>query len=162
MKINSMRFGEIEIVKEQLFSFPKGIPGFPYEQEFAFLPSENNGSDKPLFAYLQSTKTPELTFILVDPFFFFPEYEFVIDDDTEDFLETSVNNIPMIWSVATAKGKVEDMTINLLAPVLFNIKSQKAVQMILDTSRYTTRHKIFSSGEDVEKVEGDKDVSTKP
>lgn len=160
MKINSIRFGEIEVFDEQLFSFPKGLPGFPYEQQFVFLPSENDGSDKPLFAYLQSTRTPELTFILVDPFAFFPEYEFVINDDTEDFLETSVNNIPMIWSVATVKDKIENMTINLLAPVLFNVKNKKAIQMILDTSRYTTRHKIFSTGEAVEKAEGDENVST--
>lgn len=160
MKISSTRLGELEVVQEQIFFFPKGLPGFPGERKFAFLPEEDESEDKPMFAYLQSISNPALTFILVDPFAFFPAYELVIDDNTELVLGISGNNVPMIWTIATVKDEIKDMTVNLLAPLLFNINENIAGQMILDDSRYTTKHKVFSAEEVLLETEGGEDAST--
>lgn len=146
MLINTVRFGEIEVAERQVFTFEKGLPGFPDEREFAFLPHDDKTDDKPSFAYLQSLQTPELTFLLADPFAFFPDYEFTIDDETELSIGTSASNLPMVWSIAMVLNKVEDMTVNLVAPVLFNVENRQAVQMILDNNKYTTRHRLFPEG----------------
>ncbi len=143
MKINTVRFGEIEVLERQVFTFANGLPGFPDEREFAFLPHDDKTDDKPTFAYLQSLMTPELTFLLADPFAFFPDYEFIIDDETEQGLGTSASNLPMVWSIAMVLNNVEDMTVNLVAPVLFNVENRQAVQMILDNNKYNTRHRLF-------------------
>lgn len=143
MLISTMRFGDIEVKDTQIFNFDEGLPGFPDEKKFAFLPNDDGSEDKPNFAYLQSLTTPELTFLLADPFAFFHDYEFTIDESIEALLGTSANNLPMVWSIGMVLNKIEDMTINLVAPVLFNIENQKAMQLILDGTKYKTRQRIF-------------------
>ncbi|MDR3349186.1 MAG: flagellar assembly protein FliW [Acidaminococcales bacterium] len=144
MMVNTMRFGAIEVDERQIFEFSKGLPGFHAERRFAFLPHDAGENEKPNFAYLQSLSTPELTFLLADPFAFFPDYEFTVDDATEESLGSSAANLPMVWSIAMIPDKVENMTINLVAPVLFNLENHKATQLILDNNKYSTRHRIFS------------------
>ena len=155
MLINTVRFGEIEVSEKQIFTFEFGLPGFVDEHEFAFLPHDDGIDDKPNFAYLQSLITPELTFLLADPFVFFSDYEFNVDDATEQLLGTSLENLPMVWSIGMVLNKVEDMTINLVAPVLFNVENQKAMQLILDGTKYKTRHRIFSENAKEESIQPD-------
>ncbi len=143
MKINTMRFGDIDVEERQIFTFGKGLPGFPKERQFAFLPHDDGSDNKPNFAYLQSLSTPELTFLLADPFAFFPDYEFTIDDETELRLGTSTQNMPMVWCISMILNKVEDISANLLAPILFNVENNMAMQMILENSKYSTRHRLF-------------------
>ena len=76
MKIESTRFGTIEITEEDILRFPLGIPGFLQEKEFVLLP---HGADSP-FSFLQSVKEPNLSFLLVDPFAFYKDDEFVLDE----------------------------------------------------------------------------------
>ncbi len=151
MIINSTRFGELEVDEKQIFTFEGGIPGFFEEYEFAFIPQDNNTGDKPTFAYLQSLKTPELTFLLADPFAFFPHYEFTIGDELEQELGTSANNLPMVWVTTTILDTIENATVNLLGPLLFNTQNQKATQLILDINIYSTKHRIFENTEQTSK-----------
>ena len=144
MLINTVRFGELDVNERQVFTFGEGLPGFATETLFAFLPHDDGSDNKPNFAYLQSLKTPELTFLLADPFAFFPEYEFEIDDVTEADLNTSTQNLPMVWTIVTVLNKIEDMTLNLVAPLLFNVENRRAAQMILNNHRYGTRHRVFA------------------
>lgn len=155
MIVNTTRFGDIDVNEKQVFNFEHGLPGFSDEKKFAFLPHDDGSEDKPNFAYLQSLKTPELTFLLADPFAFFPDYEFAVDDATEKFLGTSMDNLPMVWSIGMILDKIENMTINLVAPVLFNVENQKAVQLILDGTKYKTRHRIFPEDIKKENVDGE-------
>ncbi|MFZ3371710.1 MAG: flagellar assembly protein FliW, partial [Desulfitobacteriaceae bacterium] len=60
MKIESTRFGELEVAEEQLINFPHGIPGFPDEKTFVYL---LHGTESP-FSFLQSTTEANLTFLL--------------------------------------------------------------------------------------------------
>jgi flagellar assembly factor FliW len=143
MLVHTTRFGDIEVEERLIFDFFKGLPGFARERRFAFLPHKVDEDGKPIFAYLQSLATPELTFLLADPFNFFPDYEFTIDDATEAEIGTSTDNMPMVWSIAMIPDRVENMTVNLVAPVLFNVENHKAAQMILDNNKYTTRQRVF-------------------
>ena len=167
MLVKTVRFGDIEVEEKFIFTFQHGLPGFPDEREFAFLPYDDGSSDKPSFAYLQSLTTPELTFLLVDPFAFYPDYEFVVDDATEESISTSTDNLPMVWSIGMVLDKIENMTINLVAPVLFNVENRQAIQMILDNNKYTTRHRVFPENirEEMNKKQGGEvkqDAGTEP
>ena len=75
-KIETTRFGQVEVADESLITFREGIPAFEDEHEFAVMPYDENGT----YMFLQSTKTPELAFLMTNPFFFFPDYTFEIDE----------------------------------------------------------------------------------
>jgi flagellar assembly factor FliW len=148
-KVNTARFGEIEIEEEKIVTFPHGIPAFDEEKQFVILPMPE-AEDSP-YVFMQSLTTPELAFLMASPFDFFSDYEFEIDDDTEANLAISDQGDLAIYAILTLpQGKVQDMTANLMAPVVINTANMKAKQIVLDKSRYTTKHRLFpekSAGE---------------
>lgn len=150
MKIESTRFGELEVAEEQLFKFPHGIPGFPDEKIFVFIPLDEESP----FSFLQSTTEANLTFLLADPFAFFKDYEFVLEDEVVKELDLSQENPPQVFLIATVKGKLADMTVNLLAPLVMNGLNHTGRQVILDKPEYSIRHKLFPDGLPKEAVKG--------
>jgi len=142
MKIKSTRFGELEVAEELLFKFPHGIPGFPDERIFVFMPLDEESP----FSYLQSTTEANLTFLLVDPFTFLKDYEFVLEDEVAQELDLSQENPPQVFLIATVKEKLQDMTVNLLAPIVMNGLNRTGKQVIIEKSEYSIRHKLFPDG----------------
>ncbi len=142
MLVKSTRFGEIEVADDAILQFPHGLPGFPEEKSFAFLPYQ---PDSP-FVFLQSVSEPDLTFMVVEPFTFFKDYVFEIEDEIAEQLGLSTENLPQIFNMISLREKVEEMTANLLAPILVNWRDQRAMQLILEKTSYTTRHRLFPNG----------------
>lgn len=142
MRIKSTRFGELEITDSQLIQFPHALPGFPEEKEFAILPYQ---PDSP-FAFLQSLNEPDLTFVITEPFVFFPDYSFELDDTIAAELGIDGDNKPKIFNIVRIPDKAEEMTANLLAPILVNSQTHQAIQIVLEKSPYTVRHRLFPQG----------------
>ncbi len=142
MKIQSTRFGELDISIENILKFGQGIPGFPDETEFAFLPYEAGSP----FAFLQSTQDANLTFLIVEPFSFLPEYTFELSDEWSKEIGVSTENPPQIFNIVSIKEPLQQSTVNLLAPVIVNWKDCKAKQIILEKVEYTTKHLLFPGG----------------
>lgn len=152
MKIESTRFGQLEVAEEQLIHFSYGIPGFPDEKTFVHMGQD---AESP-FSFLQSTTEVNLTFVLTDPFAFIKDYEFVLEDDVAAELDLSLENPPQVFLIATVKDKLVDMTVNLLAPVVVNGVNRRGRQVILDKPEYSIRYKLFPDGLPEAAVEGGK------
>ncbi len=142
MLVKSTRFGDLEVTEDQIIDFPYGIPGFPDEKRFVFLDYQ---PDSP-FYFLQSAIEPNLTFLLIDPFSFFNDYEFALDDDAAAEIGLSRDNPPSVFNIATVKGGLETMTANLLAPVVINARDRKGRQIVLEKTDYPTRFVLFPDG----------------
>lgn len=139
-KVNTLRFGEIEVAEEKVVHFEDGIPAFEDEHEFLIVPYDEESP----YVFLQSLTTPELAFLMTMPFVFFPDYEFEIDDETQKKLGITSQEEMLIYSLLTIPGgKVAEMTANLMAPVVINRTNMQARQLVLDKSRYTTKHRLF-------------------
>lgn len=139
MIVQSTRLGELDLPDDSGFSFSHGLPGFPNQKSFVFLPY---GGDSP-FAFLQSTTDPDLTFVIADPFAFFTDYQFELADAVAAELGVSGDNLPQTFCIVTIPAKPEEMTANLIAPVLLNIRDRQGRQIVLESSRYTTRHRLL-------------------
>ncbi|OZB93339.1 flagellar assembly protein FliW [Paenibacillus sp. XY044] len=137
MIIQTSSWGELEVADEQVYGFPKGMPGFEEETEFALITLE----DSP-FNYLQSTKEKELAFLLGDPFAYYPEYEFELPEADKEELKIEQN--VFVRCIISLKEKVEQSTMNLLAPVILNPDHRLGKQVILHSSRYQTKHLLWS------------------
>ena len=96
------------------------------------------------FSFLQSTTEVNLTFLLADPFAFINDYEFILDDDVSKELDLSLENPPQVFLIATVKGELENMTVNLLAPVVVNGINRTGRQVILDKPEYSIRLQTVS------------------
>lgn len=139
-KIKTARFGELEIQEDRIFHFADGLPAFEDEREFVILPFDD---DSP-YSFLQSVATPELAFFMTVPFVFFPDYEFVLEDDVMAALAIKGSEDMQIYTLVTIPGgNIKEMTANLMAPVVINKKTREAKQVVLDKSQYTTKHRLF-------------------
>jgi flagellar assembly factor FliW len=142
MKIQSTRFGELDIAEEHILQFEQGIPGFPDKTKFAFLAYEPESP----FAFLQSTSDVDLTFLIVDPFPFFPGYAFELTDEWTEQIGVSADNPPQIFTIVSIKEPLNQSTVNLVAPVVVNWRDGKAKQIILEKVQYTTKQLLFPQG----------------
>ena len=139
-KIKTARFGELDIEEDKIFHFADGLPAFEDEREFVILPFDD---DSP-YSFLQSVATPELAFLMTVPFVFFPDYEFVLEDDVMAALAIKGSEDMQIYTLVTIPGgNIKEMTANLMAPVVINKKTREAKQVVLDKSQYTTKHRLF-------------------
>ncbi|WP_079515473.1 flagellar assembly protein FliW [Rossellomorea marisflavi] len=140
MNIQSAYHGSITVKEEELLSFIKGIPGFHDENQFALLPLEGNE----WFQVLQSTSTPDLAFITTNPFLFFPEYDFELDDASLDQLGNPTTEDIQVLSILTVKDPFKESTANLQAPIIINTVKKSGKQVILTDTNYRTQHQILA------------------
>ena len=136
--IETLAWGKIEIVAEQVYKFPKGIPGFEDECEFALI----SGEEAP-FSYLQSLNKSDLSFVVCDPFVFFPQYEFELSENEKEELEIEQN----VWvrCLITINQPINQSTINLLGPIVFNPDRLLAKQVVLHRSSYKAKQALWIS-----------------
>jgi flagellar assembly factor FliW len=140
LKVNTSRFGDIEVDEKKIVHFKEGIPAFEDEHEFIILPYEDNSP----YYFMQSVKSPDLAFLLTIPFLFFPDYTFEIDDETIKKLDIKEHEHVFYYSMITIpNGSIRYMTANLLAPIVLNSENMQAMQVVLDKSNYTTKHRLF-------------------
>ena len=139
-KIDTRRFGELEVDERDIVRFADGLPAFEDEHEFVVLPYEEGTP----YMFLQSLATPELAFLMTDPFVFFPDYTFELDDANMEKLGVeSMDDILVCTLISIPATGIANMTTNLLAPVVINRHSKEARQVVLERTHYTTKHRLF-------------------
>lgn len=136
MIIETLSWGNLEVDEEQLYHFPKGLPGFDEEIDFALIAMEETH-----FWYLQSIKSKGLSFLLGDPFAFYPFYEFELPDVEAE--ELGIEKEVIVRCVITLKEQVEQSTINLLAPIVLNPVGHSGKQIVLHKAPYHTKHRLL-------------------
>lgn len=141
MNIQTRFFGEVELEKEQIWSFPKGIPGFEEEKEFVLLPI----TDIPSFMVLQSVNIRDIALVVANPYNFVEDYSYDIDEPTIDLLKIKKVEDIFVLGVLSLKEPFETSTINLQAPIVFNLNTKIAKQMIINDNKFALRHVIGSN-----------------
>ena len=134
MKKIQTRFGDVEYDPENLLFFPAGLIGFPNLRSFIVMPNKKEG---PLF-WIQSVDDPEIAFVLTDPTNFFLEYKVLPDDTERSSLQIGLEEECYILAVVTVPPD-QKITLNLVAPILFAPKSNRAIQVILENTEYQSQ-----------------------
>lgn len=158
IKVNTTRFGEVEILKEKIYSFPDGIPGFPECREYCILDNAKNT----FFKWLQSVDNPDLAFVLFDPFLIKKDYDVFVNDNDVSLLEIEDRSDVIVTVILTIpKEKPKEMTANLKAPVVFNIRKKIGKQIILNDANQPLELPIWDllAGGDSDSTETTKGAS---
>jgi flagellar assembly factor FliW len=143
MNINTKYHGEIDVKEDDVLNFEQGIPGFVNEKKFVLLPLPEND----WFHILQSVSTPQLGFVVTDPFLFTQEYDFEMDQGTVGLLGFTAEKEVKVLTILTMKETLNESTANLQAPIIINLSNNKAKQVILNDTNYQTKHLIFAQPE---------------
>ncbi|WMM24212.1 flagellar assembly protein FliW [Tissierella sp. MB52-C2] len=129
----------MKIEKEKIIHFPEGIPAFEEEKEFVIILNH----DSP-FSYLQSVKDKDLSFIIINPFEIFNDYDIIIPETARNRLKIERQEDVMIYTIVVIPENIENTTTNLLGPIVINTREMLGKQVILDDERYSTKHFIFN------------------
>lgn len=141
MKLNTKFLGEVEIQDEAIISFPNGLWGFRETQKFVLLPLD---ADVPL-VILQSIEDQNIGFILAYPFAFKNDYAFDISEEDKMELAIEEEQDVLAYAIVTMKESFQASTLNLLAPVIINMKDKIGKQIILqDNAQYPIRFPMNS------------------
>lgn len=153
-KIETSRFGTVSYSEQEILFFPRGIPAFESKHEWILA-----GSDDSAVKWLQSLDDGDLALPVTSPDAIQSDYNARIPED-ELQLIGSVNpkDLALLIVVSIPDSAPWNMTANLRAPILINLKTHKAVQVIALNEDYPIRHMVFP--EDVrEKMKASASIS---
>jgi flagellar assembly factor FliW len=117
-------------------NFPAGLPGFPTAHRFELAPWGPAGSP---FLLLSSADDPNVGFVVVPPWVFYPEYEFELDNGMAERLGLREASDAVVFAVVTLRDRPEDSTLNLLGPIVVNRFTHEAAQVVLPSAGYSVR-----------------------
>ncbi|WP_366923011.1 flagellar assembly protein FliW [Metallumcola ferriviriculae] len=141
MKVISKRFGELEVDQNAVINFEEGLLGFNSAKQFVLLDVPEN----PLFKWLQSVDSAEVTFLLVDPFVIKKDYSVKLDDTFLKELEIENKEQVLIYTIVTIPaGGFINATTNLIGPLLINWQRKQGKQIVLEDENLHVRQPLFN------------------
>lgn len=154
MKLHSSRFGEVNVEESQILCFPNGIPGFPSINRYVLLDDPENLP----FQWLQAVEDPKLAFLVINPFFFKPDYRFDIPDPILSLIDTQHAEDVGVLIIIAIQPKTFRLTANLQAPLVIGARTRRGAQVVLVSGPYHTRHDILEemgvkAGSEADRVE---------
>ena len=137
MKIETTRFGPMEVDPGRVITIPKGMLGFPLHKQFALIAT----SEESPFYWLQSVDEPSLAFVVCDPTLFVPDYAVVLKGDDKELL--GVADEQEITTLIVCNKVEELLTGNLQGPIAVSAATRIAKQLVLSEKRWSTRHPLL-------------------
>ncbi|MDF1615410.1 flagellar assembly protein FliW [Desulfurivibrio dismutans] len=142
--VPTSRFGEISIDPEKIITMTSAFPGFPESRRFVL----RQHSSKSPFMWLQSLDNPDLAFVVIQASRLVPQYQPELPAAAmRELGESNDGSLEMLLILAIPKGQPEQMTANLLGPVVLNPVSLLAKQVLLDPNKFDAAWPVFEPEE---------------
>ncbi len=141
--LTSPRFGEIHYSREDVLSFPAGLPGFVDLKQFLLIDSP----DLQPFKFLQSVEEGRIFFPLLDPKHLDPNFRYRLNRAEKELLQLEDSDRRLVFCFVTLAARPEESTANLFAPVVINASKMVGTQIILFESDYQVDRPLMSAGE---------------
>ncbi len=141
-KCETKYWGKLDFAEDSVIEFPTGIPGFELERQFILI------EQRPLdpLVFLQSLSTPALCFVAVHARVLVPEYQLRISAENLEALglpETFQPSVgPDLACLSLIHIDKDEVTANLLAPVVIHVPSRRGMQAIQTGCDYSHRHRV--------------------
>ena len=141
MKVETSRFGTLDISEKEIVRFPEGLYGFEKETEFTLLPFNPN-VESPM-EWMQSLKSAHLAFVVTDPYLYQPDYKLKLSEEDKKRVELEEGDMYLTRAIVTIPENYSEMTANLIAPLVINKDKGVAKQFVLTNMDYDTRHYLL-------------------
>jgi flagellar assembly factor FliW len=139
--VKTGRFGQLTVGDDERIVIPQGLLGFPEYKQYCLV----DPGDDTLILWLQSLDNPNIAFPLLEPKIFKPEYAARLSAAELRDLKLENINQSAVFSILTIPEDVSQMTANLKAPLVINLKAQIARQVVLQENEYTIKHVMFTA-----------------
>lgn len=140
MKIETSRFGQIEIEDDKIIRLPDGMLGFSGTRFILLTPEKETP-----FRWLQSVDDPALAFVVVDAQQVLPDYAVSLTSEEYARLALDEKTEVVVLLVVTLAGESGSITANLQGPVVLNPNRMLAKQIVLEGARFPTKFPLFGT-----------------
>jgi flagellar assembly factor FliW len=138
MKVKTTRFGDVEVSESKVITVLGGIIGFEHYTKFVILDFMKDSE----LRWLQSLNDQEVSFVICDPWYFFKDYNFELSDADQNELGIESLDDVLAVAISTIPADISKTTLNLISPIVINLKKMIGKQVILYNSSYSTNHRI--------------------
>lgn len=136
--LNFPRFGEFTYTQNDVFTFPWGLPGFPNLHRWIALNLESQST----YIWLQSLDDVAVALPTIDPWMVFENYDPKLPAYAVAALEIADAGDFAMLCVVVATADAQEMTMNLMAPIVVNLRARRGRQIMLENSSYSVREPI--------------------
>jgi len=138
--VATKNFGDIMVREDQIITFSPGLLGFSELHRYVLI---EHGQESP-FLWLQSLDKPDLAFVVMDPVFVLPDYQVGPINGIQKELEVkSLQDLKVLVILTIPPGRPQDMTANLMGPLLINVVNRRGKQLVLESSPYSHKHRVL-------------------
>ena len=138
--LNSRCFGALAFEEEDVLSFPRGLPAFEEERRWLLL---DDGQSSVRWLLSAEDGGPALP--VTAPEALMPDYSARIPEDDMELLGASEADRPdlaLLIVLCVPEAEPWKMTANLRAPILVNLRTRRAVQVIALNEEYPVHHPL--------------------
>lgn len=139
MIVETGRFGRITITEAEEIRIPHGLLGFPECTRFCLV----DPGDETLILWLQSLDQPGVVFPVLEPKIFKPDYTVRLSGQELRELKLDNVNQSAVFSILTVPDDITQMSANLKAPLVLNLREQIGRQVVLQENEYGIKHAMF-------------------
>lgn len=140
LRIQTSRFGEIQLASEDVLYLPEGLLGFADLKKFVILDDPNDE----IFAWLQSCESSEVAFPILEPEIFVENYKVNLTKADLESLKMVSQEKARFFCIVTIPDDPTQMTANLKAPIVVNLNDRSARQCVLQDNHLAIREPIFA------------------
>ena len=128
MQIKTRIFGDVNIDDSKMINFPNGIVGFPDLKDFALIHDAEQGNQAGI-RWMQSVQEPNFAMPVIDPLVVREDYDPRVDDE---LLKVIGEGSMLVLTTITVPSDLSKMSVNLKAPIVINVDTRKALQVVLE------------------------------
>jgi flagellar assembly factor FliW len=144
LSTETRHFGVIQYSEDSIFNFPEGLPGFEDQRQFVLL---ERPDARPL-VFIQSLSAAGLCFIAVPVRAAKSDYELCLPPEDLASLEIATGSQPEIGKevlclVLVSLQEDRPPTVNLLSPLVINIRTRRGIQTIQTDSDHSHQHPLL-------------------
>lgn len=142
MKAETRIFGTIDVADEKIITLEKGMIGFPDLTHFALIFDEEKKDKKFKIMWLQSMDDGDVAFPVADPTQIKEEYNPLVNEEIIAPLGKMTEDNTYILVTVTVPKKVEDFSVNLKAPIVINMDTNKGAQIIAEDD-FPVKYRVY-------------------
>jgi flagellar assembly factor FliW len=148
MKIETSRFGTIEVKDDSVIEFPWGIPGFESIKRYVLIEHREGP-----FQWLQAVDEPSLAFVVCPPEVIGISYE--VPSSCLETIGAKTREDVIVLNLISFDREKNIIRFHLKSPLVFNVNEKKGYQWTMDKQEVKTYIKLPEGMEWEESSDGE-------
>ncbi len=138
--LKTRNFGSIEVRSDQIIYLEPGLLGFSQFHRYVLIEHQRETP----FLWLQCLDKADLAFVVIDPRNLLSDYHPAsLAQAMRDLEVKNPEDLKILAILTIPPGKPQEMTANLMGPVVINLKTRQGRQLIVEETNYSHKHRVL-------------------